>query len=57
MKANRDTTSKMGQVGGAEQQPNISHGNSVCDKMKDVSVKKAADMKIHKGEKYNRGKI
>ena len=57
MKANRDTTGKMGQVGGAEQQPNLKHGNSVCDRMKSVSVKKAANMKLCKGEPYNRGKI
>ena len=57
MQANRDKTSKMGQMGGAEQQPNIEHGNSVFSAMKPVAVKKAANMKLCKGEDFNRGKI
>ena len=57
MKANRDTTNKMGQMGGAKQQPDIMHGNSVSGGMKPVKVKKAANMNLCKGEPYNRGKI
>lgn len=57
MQANRDKTGKMGQMGGAKQQPNIEHGNSVCDKMKPVQKESVNKMNICKGEAYNRGKI
>ena len=57
MQANQDKTGKMGQKGGAKQQPDIMCGNNASGKMKDVAVKKAANMKLCKGEDYNRGKI
>ena len=57
MKANRDTTTKMGQMGGAEQQPNISHGNSVCGTMKPVMKEKLNSMSLKKGGDMHRGKI
>ena len=56
MQANRDKTTKMTQEGGAEQQPNIPT-QTVEGTMKPVDVKKAASMKLCKGESYNRGKI
>ena len=52
MKAN-----KMSKPNMPEQQPNIEHGNSVFSAMKPVVVKKAANMKLCKGEDFNRGKI
>lgn len=48
---------KMSKPSKPEQQPNIEHGNSVFSTMKPVTAKKAANMKLCKGEDYNRGKI
>ena len=57
MKANRDTTTKMTQEGGAKQQPNLKHGNSVCGTMKPVMKEKVSSMSLKKGGGMHRGKI
>ena len=56
MEANRDKTTKMGQMGGAEQQPNIDT-LTVQGTMKPVKAEKLAKMGLKKDCKNNRGNI
>lgn len=57
MNANQDKTTKMTQEAKPDQQPNISHGNSVHGTMKPVAAKKAASMNLKKGGDHHRGNI
>ena len=56
MEANRDKTTKMGQMGGAEQQPNIDT-LTVQGTMKPVQKESLSKMGLKKDCKNNRGNI